>query len=51
MEAILASFLQNGIKFILFICVAGAGVVLGKKYRDSKDAKKAAEQPEQKESL
>ena len=39
MGAIFASLLQNLIKYVLFILIAWAGIVCGKKYRDHKDAK------------
>lgn len=41
MSAILISFVENALKFVLFIVVAGAGIYCGKKYRDQKDAKHA----------
>ncbi len=41
MSAILVSLLENGLKFVLFIGIAWAGIVCGKKYRDHKDVKNA----------
>lgn len=41
MSAILISLLQNGLKFVLFVGIAWAGIVCGKKYRDYKDVKNA----------
>ena len=41
MSAILFSLLENGLKFVLFIGIAWAGIVCGKKFRDSRDAKNA----------
>ena len=41
--AFLASFLQYFIIMIILAVVAAAGVLVGKKLRDNKDAKKAAE--------
>lgn len=38
MAAIFASLLQNLIKFVIFIGIAWAGIICGKKYRDHKDA-------------
>lgn len=46
--AFLASFLQYAVKFIMFAAVAGCGIFLGKKLRDRKDAKTAAEEAVQK---
>lgn len=37
---VLDSFLQYGIKFVLFVAVAGLGIFFGKKLRDRSDAKK-----------
>lgn len=42
--AFLASFIQTAIKFILMAAVAGCGLFFGKKLRDRKDAKTAAEE-------
>ena len=36
---ILTTFLQYAVKFVMFAAVALAGIFLGKKLRDSKDAK------------
>ncbi len=41
---ILTTFLQYAVKFVMFAAVALAGIFLGKKLRDSKDAKTAEEQ-------
>lgn len=41
MELILGSLVQNTIKFIVFIFVAWAGIIGGKKYKDHKQAKLA----------
>lgn len=41
--AFLASFLQYFIIMVILAAVAAAGVFVGKKLRDNKDAKKAAE--------
>ena len=41
--AFLASFLQYFIIMVILAAVAAAGVFTGKKLRDNKDAKKAAE--------
>ncbi len=38
-----ASFMQYAVKFVIFVAVAGCGIFLGKKLRDRKDAKDAAE--------
>ncbi len=43
MGAIVASLLQTLIKAVVLVVVAWGGIVAGKKYRDSKDAKKAVE--------
>lgn len=37
---VLVSFLQYGIKFVLFVAVAGLGIFFGKKLRGRSDAKK-----------
>lgn len=37
--AILTSFIQYAVKVLLFAATAGAGIFLGKKLRDRKDAK------------
>ena len=42
--AFFASFIQTAIKFILMAAVAGCGLFFGKKLRDRKDAKTAAEE-------
>lgn len=42
--AILISFLQYALKFVILVAVAGAGIFLGKNLRDRKDAKAAAEE-------
>lgn len=42
--AVLGSFLQYVIKMVLLAVVAGCGIFLGKKLRDRKDAKIAAEE-------
>ena len=36
--AFLVSLIQYAVKFLLFVVVAGAGILLGKKLRDRKDA-------------
>jgi hypothetical protein len=41
MTAILASFLETAIKFVLLLLVAGGGIMCGKKFRDYKDLKKS----------
>ena len=41
--AFLASFLQYFIIMIILAAVAAAGVLVGKKLRDNKEAKKAAD--------
>lgn len=48
MAAIATSFIGYTFKAIVFGCLAYAGIVLGKKYRDKKDAAKAAGTPESK---
>lgn len=50
MNLIFASVLQNLIKFIVFIAVALAGVIGGKKYRIYKDSKNAAMTASKKEN-
>ena len=42
--AFLASFLQYFVIMVILAAVAAAGVFVGKKLRDNKDAKKAAEE-------
>ena len=42
MSAIAASFFQYGVKAVIFAAIAYAGIICGKKFRDKKDAKKAA---------
>ncbi len=42
----LVSFGVNGLKALIFALLAYGGIILGKKYRDSRDAKKAAESQE-----
>lgn len=37
MGAVAASFAQFGIKAVCFIAIAYAGIIVGKKYRDSRD--------------
>lgn len=39
----LASFIQYAVKFVVMIAVAGCGIFFGKKLRDRKDNKTAAE--------
>ncbi len=39
----LASLIQYALKFVLMAAVAGCGLFLGKKLRDRKDSKTAAE--------
>lgn len=46
MSAIAASFLQYGVKALIFAAIAYAGIICGKKFRDKKDAQKAAESQE-----
>ena len=43
MSAIAGSFLQLGVKAVIFAVIAYAGIICGKKFRDKKDAGKAAE--------
>ena len=43
MGAIIASLVQNLIKFVILGVIAWGGIIVGKNYRDSKDAKKAVE--------
>lgn len=38
--AVLGSFLQYAIIFVILVAVAGLGIFLGKKLRDRSDAKK-----------
>ena len=40
----IASFIQTAVKFILMTAVAGCGIFFGKKLRDRKDVKTAAEE-------
>ena len=42
MSAIATSFLGYTVKAICFAAIAYAGILCGKKYRDKKDADKAA---------
>lgn len=42
--AIWVAFLQYAVKVVLMAAVAGAGIFLGKKLRDRKNAKTAEEQ-------
>lgn len=42
MSAIAGSFLQFGVKAVIFAAIAYAGIICGKKFRDKKDAEKAA---------
>jgi hypothetical protein len=46
--AFLGSFLQYAVILIILVAVAGLGIFTGKKLRDNKDAKKAAEVTEEK---
>ncbi|MGN0142914.1 MAG: vanadium nitrogenase [Roseburia sp.] len=46
--AFLGWFLQYVIIFIILVAVAGVGIFVGKKLRDRKDAKAAAEVTEEK---
>lgn len=48
MSAILISLLENGLKFALFIGIAWAGIICGKKYRDYKDVKNEGASTEKK---
>ncbi|MGN0158052.1 MAG: hypothetical protein ACI39W_02765 [Brotaphodocola sp.] len=41
MAAIAFSFLGYAVKAVVFAALAYAGIVLGKKFRDKKDAEKA----------
>ena len=41
--AFLASFIQTAVKLVLMAAVAGCGLFFGKKLRDRKDEKTAAE--------
>lgn len=41
--AFLASFIQTAVKLVLMAAVAGCGLFFGKKLRDRKDGKTAAE--------
>lgn len=41
--AVLNSFLQYGIMFVILVAVAGLGIFFGKKLRDRSDAKKNIE--------
>lgn len=41
MAAIASSFLGTALKAVVFAVVAYAGIVMGKKFRDKKDAEKA----------
>lgn len=50
MGAILGSLAQNLIEVIFFVLIAWAGIVLGKKFRDKKDAKAAIEMTEKKDT-
>lgn len=43
MGAIVASLVETLVKAAVLVFVAWGGIVCGKKYRDSKDAKKAVE--------
>ena len=45
--AFFASFIQTAVKFIIMAAVAGCGLFLGKKLRDRKDSKTAAELTQQ----
>lgn len=47
MSAIAVSFIGYAFKAVIFWCIAYAGIILGKKYRDKRDAAKAAD-PESK---
>ena len=42
--AVLNSFLQYAVIFVLLVAVAGLGIFLGKKLRDRSDAKKNLEE-------
>lgn len=42
MANLASSFIETAITFVCFIGIAYAGILCGKKYRDSKDAKKAS---------
>lgn len=50
MELILASFVQNLLKFACFILVAWAGILCGKKYKIHKQSKITEISTENKES-
>lgn len=41
MAAVAASFLEYGIKAVVFAALAYAGIIFGKKFRDKKDAENA----------
>ena len=47
--AVLGSFLQYAVIFVILAAVAGAGIFLGTTLRKRKDAKTAAEAGEQKD--
>ncbi len=47
--AFFASFIQTAVKFVFMAAVAGCGLFFGKKLRDRKDEKTAAETPAQNE--
>lgn len=42
MSAVAISFLGYSVKVVIFAVIAYAGIICGKKYRDKKDAAKAA---------
>ena len=41
-----SSLIANGVKAVIFAVLAYAGIILGKKFRDSRDAKKASSSQE-----
>lgn len=48
MAEIMVSFVGYAFKVIVFAVIAYAGIILGKKFRDSRDAGKAVESQESK---
>ena len=41
-----SSLIANGVKAVIFAVLAYAGIILGKKFRDSRDVKKASSSQE-----
>ena len=41
-----SSLIATGVKAVIFAVLAYAGIILGKKFRDSRDAKKASSSQE-----